>query len=40
MTDVTAAIGALPDQQAIRVLALTLDHDAPLPERTGITAQQ
>jgi hypothetical protein len=32
MTDITAAIDAFTDQQAIRVLALTRDHDAPLPD--------
>jgi hypothetical protein len=32
MTDISATIDALTDQQAIRVLALTLDHDAPLPD--------
>jgi len=32
MTGITDAISALTDQQAIRVLALTLDHAAPLPD--------
>ena len=36
MTNITAAIGALTDQQAIRVLALTLDHDAPLPDPAAL----
>ena len=38
MTTIADTIAALDGQQAIRVLALTLDHTAPLPDPTGLRA--